>query len=60
MLVGWLVLTIINHGKQNPSLITSFISPKALIRGKDDVTQSAVEVYDAQLHHTGMVVLQSI
>ena len=54
MLVGWLVLTIINHGKQNPSLITSFISPKALIRGKDDVTQSAVEVYEAQLHHTGM------
>ncbi|PNK59644.1 DUF2868 domain-containing protein [Psychrobacter sp. FDAARGOS_221] len=54
MLVGWLVLTIINRGSQSPSIITSFISPKALIRGKDDVTQAAVELYDMQLRHTGM------
>lgn len=54
MLVGWLVFTVINRGSQSPSIITSFISPKALIRGKDDVTQAAVELYDQQLHHTGM------
>ena len=50
MLVGWLVLTIINHGKQNPNQYQFYRS--TLIRGKDDVTQSAVEVYEAQLHHT--------
>lgn len=54
MLVGWLVFTLVNQGKQSPSIITSFISPKALIRGKDDVTQAAVAVYDRQLQHTGM------
>ncbi|WP_019673579.1 DUF2868 domain-containing protein [Psychrobacter lutiphocae] len=54
MLLGWLVLTVINRGSQSPSIITSFISPKALIRGKDDVTQAAVELYDMQLRHTGM------
>lgn len=54
MLVGWLIFTIINRGSQSPSIITSFISPKTLIRGKDDVTQAAVELYDEQLQHTGM------
>lgn len=54
MLLGWLIFTVINRGSQSPSLITSFISPKALIRGKDDVIQAAVELYDEQLHHTGM------
>ena len=54
MLVGWIVFTVINRGSQSPSIITSFISPKTLIRGKDDVTQAAVELYDEQLHHTGM------
>ncbi|WP_296404654.1 DUF2868 domain-containing protein [Psychrobacter sp.] len=54
MLIGWLIFTIINRGSQSPSIITSFINPKALIRGKDDVTQAAVELYDEQLHHTGM------
>lgn len=54
MLVGWLIFTIINRGSQSPSIITSFISPKSLIRGKDDVTQAAVNLYDQQLQHTGM------
>lgn len=54
MLMGWLVFTLINQGSQSPSIITSFISPKALIRGKDDITQAAVELYDRQLHHAGM------
>ena len=54
MLVGWLIFTVINRGSQSPSVITSFISPKTLIRGKDDVTQAAVELYDEQLQHTGM------
>lgn len=54
MLVGWLIFTVINRGSQSPSIITSFISPKTLIRGKDDVTQAAVELYDEQLQHTGM------
>lgn len=54
MLVGWLIFTVINRGSQSPSIITSFISPKSLIRGKDDVTQAAVDLYDEQLQHTGM------
>lgn len=54
MLAGWLLLTLVNQGNQSPSMITSFISPKALIRGKDDVTQAAVNLYDRQLQHTGM------
>ena len=54
MLVGWLIFTVINRGSQSPSIITSFISPKTLIRGKDDVTQAAVELYDEQLQHTGV------
>ena len=54
MLVGWLIFTVINRGSQSPSIITSFISPKTLIRCKDDVTQAAVELYDEQLQHTGM------
>ena len=54
MLIGWLIFTVINRGSQSPSIITSFISPKTLIRGKDDVTQAAVELYDEQLQHTGM------
>jgi len=54
MLVGWLIFTVINRGSQSPSIITSFISPKTLIRGKDDVNQAAVELYDEQLQHTGM------
>lgn len=54
MLAGWLIFTVINRGSQSPSIITSFISPKTLIRGKDDVTQAAVELYDEQLQHTGM------
>lgn len=54
MLLGWLLFTLINQGSQSPSVITSFISPKALIRGKDDVTQAAVALYDRQLQHTGM------
>ena len=54
MLAVWLIFTIINRGSQSPSIITSFISPKTLIRGKDDVTQAAVELYDEQLQHTGM------
>ena len=54
MLLGWLAFTLIKQGSQSPSIITSFISPKALIRGKDDITQAAVELYDRQLHHAGM------
>lgn len=54
MLLGWLVLTIINRGNQSPSIFSSFISPKALIRGKDDVTQASVNLYERQLQHTGM------
>lgn len=54
MLIGWLVFTLINQSSQSPSIITNFISPKALIRGKDDVTQAAINLYDRQLQHTGM------
>lgn len=54
MLVGWLVLTLINRGKQSSNWFTSFVSPSYLIRGKDDVTQAAVKLYERQLEHSGM------
>ncbi|WP_131668913.1 DUF2868 domain-containing protein [Psychrobacter pygoscelis] len=54
MLVGWLLLTLVNQGDQSPSIVTSFISPRALVRGKDDVTMAAASLYERQLQHTGM------
>ncbi len=54
MLVGWLVLTLINQGKSNSNWFASFVSPSYLIRGKDDVTQAAVRLYEQQLQHSGM------
>ena len=54
MLVGWLVLTLINRGKQSGNWFASFVSPHYLIHGKDDVTQAAVLLYEQQLQHSGM------
>ena len=54
MLVGWLVLTGINQGKSTSNWFASFVSPSYLIRGKDDVTQAAVRLYEQQLQHSGM------
>lgn len=54
MLVGWLVFTLINQGRQSPNWFASFVSPSYLIRGKDDVTQAAVNLYEQQLEHSGM------
>ncbi len=54
MLVGWLVLTVINQGKSSSNWFASFVSPSYLIRGKDDVTQAAVRLYEEQLQHSGM------
>ncbi|MEN2750909.1 DUF2868 domain-containing protein [Psychrobacter sp. FBL11] len=54
MLGGWLVMTLINQGRQTPSWFANFVSPSYLIRGKDDVTKAAVELYERQLQHSGM------
>ncbi|WP_350558119.1 DUF2868 domain-containing protein [Psychrobacter sp. CAL346-MNA-CIBAN-0220] len=54
MLVGWLVLTLVNQGKQSSNWFASFVSPSHLIRGKDDITQAAVGLYEQQLQHSGM------
>jgi hypothetical protein len=54
MLGGWLVMTLINQGRQSPSWFANFVSPSYLIRGKDDVTQAAVDLYERQLQHSGM------
>lgn len=54
MLVGWLVLTLINQSKHSTNWFASFVSPSYLIRGKDDVTQAAVKLYEQQLQHSGM------
>lgn len=54
MLVGWLILTIINHSKHSSNWFASFVSPSYLIRGRDDATQAAVKLYERQLHHSGM------
>lgn len=54
MLGGWLVMTLINQGRQSPSWFANFVSPSYLIRGKDDVTKAAVDLYELQLQHSGM------
>lgn len=54
MLSGWLVMTLINQGRQSPSWFANFVSPSYLIRGKDDVTKAAVNLYERQLQHSGM------
>lgn len=54
MLVGWLVMTLMNQGKQSTNWFASFVSPSYLIRGKDDVTKAAVDLYERQLQHSGM------
>ncbi|KAF0568996.1 putative integral membrane protein [Psychrobacter nivimaris] len=54
MLGGWLVMTLINRDQQSPSWFASFVSPSYLIRGKDDVTKAAVDLYERQLQHSGM------
>lgn len=54
MLGGWLVMTLVNQGRQSPSWFANFVSPSYLIRGKDDVTQAAVDLYERQLQHSGM------
>lgn len=54
MLAGWLVMTLLNQGRQSPSWFASFVSPSYLIRGKDDVTKAAVDLYERQLQHSGM------
>jgi len=54
MLGGWLVMTLINRDQQAPSWFASFVSPSYLIRGKDDVTKAAIDLYERQLQHSGM------
>ncbi|MFZ3074613.1 MAG: DUF2868 domain-containing protein [Psychrobacter glacincola] len=54
MLAGWLIMTLINQGKQTSNWFASFVSPSYLIRGKDDVTKAAVTLYERQLQHSGM------
>jgi len=54
MLGGWLVMTLFNRDQQSPSWFASFVSPSYLIRGKDDVTKAAVDLYERQLQHSGM------
>lgn len=54
MLAGWLLLTLMNQGKQSSNWFASFVSPNRLIRGKDDITQAAVSLYERQLEHSGM------
>lgn len=53
MLVGWLVLTFIKP-TGSPNWFASLVSPSYLIRGRDDVTQAAIDLYEQQLQHSGM------
>ncbi|HCI76619.1 MULTISPECIES: DUF2868 domain-containing protein [unclassified Psychrobacter] len=54
MLLGWLVMSLINQGKPSSNWFANFVSPSYLIRGKDDVTKAAVDLYERQLQHSGM------
>ncbi|PYE38670.1 DUF2868 domain-containing protein [Psychrobacter fozii] len=54
MLLGWVAMTLVNQGKQSSNWFASFVSPSYLIRGKDDVTKAAINLYERQLQHSGM------
>ena len=47
--LGWMLLS----PRNKPSFFGSFFTPAALVRGKDIVTRTAVELYQDQLNHTG-------
>lgn len=53
MLATWILMTLFTKGDK-PTIFASFVSPSHLIRGKDDITTSAVAIYEKQLHHVGM------
>ena len=54
MLLGWLVMSLMPRAPASPSWFATIVSPSHLIRGKDDVTQAAVALYERQLEHSGM------
>ena len=54
MLMSWLIMSMVNQGKPSANWFANFVSPSRLIRGKDDITQAAVSLYEQQLHHSGM------
>jgi hypothetical protein len=47
-------MSMINQGKPSSNWFANFVSPSYLIRGKDDVTKAAVDLYERQLQHSGM------
>lgn len=47
--LGWMLFS----PRNKPSFFGSLFSPATLIRAKDTVTQTAVELYQDQLNHTG-------
>lgn len=47
--LGWMLIS----PRNKPSFFGSFFTPAALVRGKDVVTQTAVDLYQDQLNHTG-------
>ncbi len=49
----WLGMTLTTNPNK-PSLFATLLSPSQLIRGNDDVTQSAVALYERQIRHAGM------
>lgn len=53
MLIGWVFLSLFSR-KDKPTLFAALVSPSHLIRGKDEVTTAAVELYERQLKHAGM------
>lgn len=52
ILLIWLGFLLFSP-RNKPTLFGSLFSPATLIRGKDTVTQTAVELYQDQLNHTG-------
>ncbi|MFW2177022.1 MULTISPECIES: DUF2868 domain-containing protein [unclassified Moraxella] len=52
MLLVWLGYLLFAP-RNKPTLLGSFFSPSTLVRGKDTLTQTAVELYQQQLNHAG-------
>lgn len=47
--LGWMLFS----ARNKPSFFGTFFTPATLVRGKDVVTQTAVELYQDQLNHAG-------
>ncbi len=51
---GFWIINSIKNGENQLSVFTNFLNPSQFIRNRDDVTQSAIALYQRQIEHIGV------